>query len=168
MRSHGDSSPRCLKRRATFRRIWRRTFARSCARASVGSILRRAMSSMCRLKCWSARARVLKRSKRACRHSRPPRLRATPEPLLGHAHHVVDGGLHEIIGKIGAAALPRHDAGAALKALQGVLVERRLTLGDARPPRRLVSRLGSTGEPGAMADTANLLEDFIARLRDRS
>ena len=80
---------------------------------------------------------------------------------------MVDGGLHEIVGKIGAAALRRHDARAALKALQGVLVERRLTFGDARPPRRFIAGLGSTGEPGAVADTADLLEDFIARLGNR-
>ena len=44
--------------------------------------------------------------------------------------------LIKVIGQIGATALGRHDAGLAVVTIEGVLIKRRLTLGDARSPGR--------------------------------
>src|ERR1700722_11371080 len=134
------------------------------------------MSSTPRPRCWSARARNLRRSRHdwRCSRARPrrpsTRAAATAEAgsrLLGHLHHVIDGLLDELVGEIRAAALGGHHSALALEALERMVVEGRLALGDAWPPGRLVAGLGRTGDARAVAGAAHLLEDLGAILRRR-
>src|SRR5271169_1501750 len=74
-----------------------------------------------------------------------PAGRAPGERLLRDLHHVIDGLLDQVIGQIQSSALGRHHGAVALEALDRVLVERRLALGDARSPGGLVARLRCAG-----------------------
>src|SRR5215472_19319425 len=87
--------------------------------------------------------------------------------LLSHLHHVVDRLLDEVVGDVGAAAFGRHDSSTPREAVDGVLVENRLALGDAGAPRCFVARLGRTGNPLPVAGAAGLLEELGAILRNR-
>src|SRR5437016_9274267 len=92
---------------------------------------------------------------RAVRH---PRRRDSK--LLRHLYHVIDGLLDEVVGRIHAAALRGHHAGFPLEALERVLVEHGLALGDARSPGGFVPRLRRAADPLSMADVARLLEEL--------
>src|ERR1700726_2105773 len=85
--------------------------------------------------------------------------------LLRHLHHVIDSLLDEVVGCVGAAALGRHQTRATLKALEGVLVERRLALGDARSPGGLVAGLGCAADSLSVAGGAGLIEELGTVLR---
>ena len=74
--------------------------------------------------------------------------------LLVQLDDVIDGLLDEVVRPVGAAALGRHHAGLAVEALQGVVVERLLALGNARTPGTLVAHLGSTRDSGSMTSRA--------------
>src|SRR5690606_17269482 len=78
--------------------------------------------------------------------------------LLEVVEHPVDRGLDLLVGQRGVAALGGHHAGAAGEALDGVLVQRVLALGDARGPRALGQGRG-TADAAAVAGTAQVLED---------
>src|ERR1700722_15233089 len=134
------------------------------------------MSSTPRARCSSARAPSSKRSRRGWPRSRAqaqgvnPRRAAPaegPRALLRHLQHVVDGLLDQLIGEVGATALGGHDPGLTLEALERMMVESRLALGDARPPGGLVPALGRTGDAGAMAGAAHLIEHLGAILQGR-
>ena len=77
---------------------------------------------------------------------------------------MIDGLLDQIVGGIHAAALRGHHAGLSLKALERVLVEHGLTLGDARSPGGLVARLRRATDSLTMADVARLLEQLGAKM----
>ena len=55
--------------------------------------------------------------------------------LFRHADHLVDSRLHQIIRQIGATPLGGHHTGASLEALERMVIEDFLALGDARSPR---------------------------------
>jgi hypothetical protein len=55
--------------------------------------------------------------------------------LFRHADHLVDSRLHQIIRQIGATTLGGHHTGASLEALERMVIEDILALGDARSPR---------------------------------
>lgn len=55
--------------------------------------------------------------------------------LFRHADHMVDSRLHQIIRQIGATTLGGHHTGASLEALERMVIEDILALGDARSPR---------------------------------
>src|SRR5215813_10128501 len=87
--------------------------------------------------------------------------------LLHHLHHVVDRLLDEVVGDLGAAAFGRHDSGTPRAAVDGVLVENRLALGDAGAPGCFVARPRGTGNPLPVAGAAGLLEELGAILWNR-
>ena len=85
--------------------------------------------------------------------------------LLRGVQHVVDGFLDQVVRHIHAAALGGHHAGGAGEALDGVLVQHVLALGDAGRPGRHIARLRGAADAGAMARLAGLLVQLIAVLR---
>ncbi len=68
-------------------------------------------------------------------------------------HAFLDDG----IGNIQTITLCRHDSGLPREAVQGMVIEDRLALGDTRPPGGDIARLGRTGDPQAVAGRADLL-----------
>src|SRR5579864_791822 len=86
--------------------------------------------------------------------------------LLRLLHHVIDRLLDQIVRQVGTAALGRHGPGAAGEAVDGVLVEQRLALGNTRSPGRLVAGARSTGDALPVTSAAGLLEQLGAIFRD--
>src|SRR5437868_13382839 len=78
---------------------------------------------------------------------------------------MVDSGLDQIIRQVSTTTLGRHHSRAALEALEGMVVQHILTLGDARTPGSLVACLRSASDTGTVARTANLRECLAAVLR---
>ena len=95
----------------------------------------------------------------------PPQLVRLRRRLLGHIHHVIDSRLHQVIWDVGATTFRRHYTRASLEALERVVIENFLALGNAGSPRSLVAGLRGTGNPGSMACTAHLLEGLVTRFR---
>src|SRR4051794_25113408 len=85
--------------------------------------------------------------------------------LFRHVDHMVDGSLHQIIRQVSTTTLGRHHSRATLVALEGVVVQHILTLGDTRTPGSLVACLRSASDTGTVACTANLREGLAAILR---
>src|SRR3990172_8942556 len=81
--------------------------------------------------------------------------------LLGVAHHVVHRRLDLGVG-CGRTALGRHEAGLALEALDGVLIEFVVALGDAILPCRLVAELRRARDAHAVAGLAGTLKKLLA------
>src|SRR5574343_1017668 len=79
------------------------------------------------------------------------------------ADHVIDSGLHVLVGHLGIAAACRHRALGAVEAFDGVLVQRVLALGDAWAPIGLVAGLGCASHASGMAHGAGLVVGRLAR-----
>src|SRR5690606_23236667 len=78
--------------------------------------------------------------------------------LLEVVQHPLDGGDDLLVGQGRVAALGRHHAGAALEAVDGVLVQGVHALGDAGGPGRAL-QLGRAAGAGAVAGRAQGVVD---------
>src|SRR5690242_9616928 len=67
-----------------------------------------------------------------------------------------------VVGEAGVATLRRHRAALPLVAVDRMLDERALALGDARRPERLVADLRRAGDAGFVARLADLREHLLA------
>src|SRR3989338_5861729 len=89
-----------------------------------------------------------------------------PKNLLGLRDHEIHGSLYGVVLERGVAALGRHEALLALEALEGVLVEFVLALGDARAPVGLVTELRRAGDTGGVAyRTGGIVGGLAVRAR---
>lgn len=93
--------------------------------------------------------------------------RVKPKSLLGLRDHIVHGGLHGGVLERSIAALGRHHAFLALVALDRMIVELCIALGDTRTPVSLVAELRRAGDTGGMAHAATCVVGGLALVRVR-
>src|SRR6476646_9813092 len=108
-------------------------------------------------------ARRTSPKRRACGRRRRPATRR----LLALLHQEVHALLDQVVAEIAAATLWRHDARLAVESLDGMVVERGLSLGNSRRPGGVVAELGRAGEAGRVAGLADRVIERRAILGHR-